>query len=217
MTAATASSPPGHPRSRRLGQLGTALDWRLDRLQAEYLHGSPRARTWPGCVAHSASPPAACPRSGSTVGAVPESLRWDRDEPSRAEQAAHSALTLFAMHQQSMPVPAHVHDVSLGRAVGQLAVGGEQSADAVTRRFMAVATATSVDEALVHIRGLVAQLRSAQRGFDYARLADDLVGLLNPERAEKVRLAWGRDFYRTRPVSTDNPETHDTTEETSAP
>jgi CRISPR system Cascade subunit CasB len=121
------------------------------------------------------------------------------------------------MHQQSMPGPAHVHGVSLGRAVGQLAAGGEQSADAVTRRFMAVATATSVDEALVHIRGLVAQLRSAQRGFDYARLADDLVKLLNPERAETVRLAWGRDFYRTRPVSTDTPETHDTTEETSTP
>jgi CRISPR system Cascade subunit CasB len=219
MTAATASSPPGHPRSRRLGQLGTALDWRLDRLQAEYLHGSPPARADLARLRRALGKPAgSVPEVWEyTVGAVPESLRWDRDEPSRAEQAAHAALTLFAMHQQSMPVPAHVHGVSLGRAVGQLAAGGEQSADAVTRRFMAVATATSVDEALVHIRGLVAQLRSAQRGFDYARLADDLVKLLNPERAETVRLAWGRDFYRTRPVSTDTPETHDTTEETSTP
>lgn len=101
-----------------------------------------------------------------TVGAVPESLRWDRDEPSRAEQAAHAALTLFAMHQQSMPVPAHMHGVSLGRAVGQLAAGGEQSADAVTRRFMAVATATSVDEAL--------ELRSTGR-FNCARSSHSVV------------------------------------------
>ncbi len=219
MTATTASSPPGRPHSRWLGRLGTALDWRLDHLQAAYLQGSPHARADLARLRRALGKPAgSIPEVWEfTVGAVPESLRWDRDEPSRAEQAAHAALTLFAMHQQSMPVPAHIHGVSLGRAVGQLATGGEQSADAVTRRFMAVATATSMDEALIHIRGLVAQLRSARRGFDYARLADDLVGLLNPERAEKVRLAWGRDFYRTRPASTDTPEIQDTTEETSAP
>lgn len=219
MTATTASSPPGRPHSRWLGRLGKALDWRLDRLQDEYLHGSPRARADLAKLRRALGKPAgSVPEAWEyTLGAVPESLRWERDEPSRAEQAAHAALTLYAMHQQSMPVPAHVHGVSLGRAVGHLAAGGEQSVDAVTRRFMTVATAASVDEALVHIRGLVAQLRSAQRGFDYARLADDLVGLLNPERAEKVRLAWGRDFYRTQPVSTDNPETHDTTEETRRP
>ena len=76
---------------------------------------------------------------------------------------------------------------------------------------MAVATATSVDEALVHIRGLVAQLRSAQRGFDYARLADDLLKLLNPERAESVRLAWGRDFYRITTAADEDSSTENNT------
>lgn len=213
----TAPSPPGHSPSRRLSHLGRALDWRLDRLQEEHLRGSPRARADLAKLRRALGKPATrVPEVWEyTLGAVPESLRWDRDEPSPAEQAAHAALTLFAMHQQSMSVPAHVHGVSLGRAVGQLACSGEQSADAVTRRFMAVATATSVDEALFHIRGLVSQLRSVHTGLDYARLADDLVKLLNPERAQTVRLAWGRDFYRTRAVSIDSDEIHDTTKEAS--
>jgi CRISPR system Cascade subunit CasB len=212
---ATTTSHEAHPHSRRLRHLGRALDWRLDRLKAEYLAGSPRARADLAKLRRALGKPAgSVPEVWEyTVAAVPDSLRWDRDEPSRAEQAAHAALTLFAMHQQSMPVAAHVAGVSLGRAVGLLAAGGEQSADAVTRRFMAVATATSMDEALVHIRGLVAQLRSAHLSVDYARLADDLLDLLNPARAERVRLAWGRDFYRIRPISTGNPETADTTEE----
>lgn len=215
MTTATASSKAEHPHRRWLGRLGKALDWRLDRLQADYLQGSPRARADLAKLRRALGKPAgSVPEVWAyTVGAVPESLRWDRDEPSRAEQAAHAALTLYAMHQQSMRVPAHVHGVSLGQAIGQLAAGGEQSAEAVTRRFMAVATATSMDEALVHIRGLVAQLRSAQRGFDYARLADDLMGLLNPERAAKVRLRWGRDFYHTDPLTIDTAEIPDTTKE----
>ena len=140
-------------------ELGRALDWRLDRLQAEYLAGSPRARADLAKLRRALGKPAgSVPEAWEyTVGAVPESLRWDRDEPTRAEQAAHAALTLFAMHQQSMPVAAHVPGVSLGRAVGVLAAGGEQSADAVTRRFMAVATSphpwtrpSSTSAALLH-------------------------------------------------------------------
>lgn len=215
MTTTSTNPPPAQPHSRWLGRLGAALDWRLDHLQAEYLRGSPRARADLAKLRRALGKPAgSVPEVWEfTVAAVPESLRWDRDEPSRAEQAAHATLALFAMHQQSMPVAAHKPGVSFGRAVGFLAKGGEQSADAVTRRFMAVATATSMDEALVHIRGLIAQLRSVRLGFDYARLADDLMGLLNPSRAERVRLAWGRDFYRTPPVGTETAATQHTTEE----
>ena len=96
-----------------------------------------------------------------------------------------------------MTAPAHQHAVSFGQAVGRLAQTEERSHQAVTRRFMAVATAGSVGEMLTHMRGLITQLHSAQIGFDYARLADDLLGLLNPDRAQRVRLVWGRDFYRT--------------------
>ncbi|MFE9328935.1 type I-E CRISPR-associated protein Cse2/CasB [Nocardia sp. NPDC052278] len=189
--------------ARRLGRLGSALDWRLNRLQDEYLQRSSTARAELAKLRRGLGKPAgSVPEIWDlTIAAVPASLcgqdRFDDGEPSVAEAAAHSVLTLFAAHQQSMLVRAHVPEVSFGRAVGILAQSEGRSAEAVTRRFMAVSTAQSIEEVLVHIRGLVTQLRSEKKGFDYARLADDLTGLLTPGRAQRVRLAWGRDFYRT--------------------
>ncbi|MEV6321355.1 type I-E CRISPR-associated protein Cse2/CasB [Nocardia sp. NPDC051787] len=194
----TASTPVR--RRRRLGRLGTVVDWRLKRLQEEYLRGSPVARAELAKLRRGLGKPAgAVPEIWDlTIAIVPASLHAGQfdDIPSIAEQAAHSVLTLFAAHQQSMPVAAHVPDVSFGAAVAILAQQDGRSADAVARRFMAVATAQSIDEVLVHLRGLVTQLRSARKGFDYARLADDITDLLTPGRAQRVRLTWGRDFYR---------------------
>ncbi|MFX0574644.1 type I-E CRISPR-associated protein Cse2/CasB [Nocardia nepalensis] len=193
---------------RRLGRLGAALEWRLNRLQDEYLRGSSSARAELAKLRRGLGKPAgSVPEIWDlTIAAVPASLyaddRFDDGKPSAAEEAAHSVLTLFALHQQSMSGRAHVPEVSFGRAIGLLAQTEGRSADAVARRFMAVATAQSIDEVLVHIRGLVTQLRTAKKGFDYARLADDVSALLTPGRAQRVRLVWGRDFYRT-PNSTD--------------
>ncbi len=202
------AAPTGGARTRRLGPLGFALDWRIERLQADYLRGSSGARADLARLRRGLGKPAgSVPEIWEiTVGAVPDSLSWDRDEPSRAEQAAHAALTLFALHQQSMPVPAHTAGATFGRAAGLLRGDSGRSEEAVTRRFMAVATAESIDEVLVHVRGLITQLRSARRGIDYARFADDLLGLLTPTRVKSVRLAWGRDFYRTTSDTPDGGE-----------
>lgn len=210
MTADTAehagpSDASGAPREhRRLGPLGQALSSRIVRLQTSYLRESPAARADLARLRRGLGKPA-----GSvpdiwelTIGGLPDELTWNRDEPSRAEQAAHAALTLYAAHQQSLTVPAHVPGISFGLAIGHLAHGDAHSAEAVTRRFLAVATAESIDELLTHVRGLVTQLRAQRQGLDYARLADDLLGLLTPGRKQSVRLAWGRAFYRTTPDST---------------
>jgi CRISPR system Cascade subunit CasB len=130
---------------------------------------------------------------------VPAALQGQHDAPNRNEEAAHAALTLFALHQQSNDARAHVPGQSVARAIGLLS-RREDRKQAVTRRFMAVVTAQSLDEILVHIRGLVTQLRSENLGFDYSRFAEDLVRLLTPEGAQRVRLAWGRDFYRRGPA-----------------
>lgn len=199
MTTSTATSSSPHAPRRRLGRLGHAVDHRLDRLQSDYLAGSPHARADLAKLRRALNKPAgSVPEVWEyTVAAVPEALQGKGDRPSRAEEAAHGALTLFAVHQQSMPVPAHQPAVSFGQAVALLARLDETSEAAVTRRFTAVATAESMDEILVHVRGLVTQLRSTHHGFDYSRFADDLMDLLTPERVDRVRLAWGRDFYRT--------------------
>ena len=78
MTDTTGNSPPGRPHSTWLGRLGTALDRRLDRLQAEYLQGSPRARADLARLRRALGKPAgSIPEVWEfTVGAVPEPLRW---------------------------------------------------------------------------------------------------------------------------------------------
>lgn len=196
-------------RRRRLGHLGAALDRRLGRLQAEYLRGSPAARADLARLRRGLGKSAgSVPELWElTIAAVPRDLTWDRDEPSRAEHAAHAALTLYALHQQSMSVPAHVPGVGFGQAVGHLGGGSGPSQAAVARRFMAAATAESADELLTHVRGLVSQLRTAKRGMDYAQFADDVMAILTPGRGPSVRLAWGRAFYRTTGQADTAPDT----------
>lgn len=200
-------------RKRRLHPLGASLDWRLNQLQEEYLRGSPGARAGLARLRRGLGKAAGSVPEIWDLTIVPESLSWDRDEPNRAEQAAHAALTLYALHQQSSPVPVHVRGVSFGRAAGRLAGGDGPSKEAVARRFMAVSTATSVDEVLVHIRGLITQMKSQQIGFDYAAFADDLHDLLTPGKETGVRIRWGRHFYRTVPMASDDAETTVPTEE----
>ncbi len=207
MTTPAPEAEPATPaRSvRRLGPLGEALDKPIKALQGAYLRESSSAaradlaRLRRGLGKPTGSVPEIWEL---TIGAVPSSLAGNDDGPSRAEQAAHTALTLYALHQQSLSSPMHVAGVSFGRAVGRLRSVDQRSEQAVTRRFMAAATAVSIAELLTHVRGLITQLRSAQLGMDYAAFADDVSKLLTPATAQSVRLRWGRDFYRTSTANT---------------
>lgn len=133
----------------------------------------------------------------------PDGLLGRGDTPSAAERAAHAAITIFAIHQQSRVGAMHRHGTSLGTAVQAL---GRENAneDAVLRRFHALGTASSLPETLHHLRGLVTQLRGAAIGLDYGRLARDLWRLQNPRTAPGVRLEWGRAYYRSQPPKADS-------------
>jgi CRISPR system Cascade subunit CasB len=209
----TTEKPQNPVRSRKPRQLGSALTPNLAKLQREYLAESSHAKTTLAQLRRGLGKAAGgVPEIWEiTIAAVPGELQG-KDEPSRAEQAAHAAMTLYAVHQQSLSVPTHVPGVSFGQAVGRLRFSDQRSEEAVTRRFMAVSTAESIREALWHMRGLITQLRSAQIGLDYAVLADDLLDLLTPGRATRVRLAWGRDFYRSEGSSTESVPNTDNTD-----
>lgn len=128
------------------------------------------------------------------------------EEPSREEMAAFAALTLFAMHQQSRrDASMHRHGYSMGRSARLL---GRQSnaRDAVRARFAALGTAASWDETLHHARGIIQQLRQHSIPLDYGRFARDLFDLRDPAAAQRVRNAWGRDFYRAKHPEDDPPE-----------
>lgn len=145
---------------------------------------------------------------GDTLEGLPETYHGPDGSASREEHAAHAAITLFAIHQQSRRTRMHVRGYSLGQAVARLAtVGAERDGSgslpknpAVVRRFHALGTATSIEETLHHARGLVTQLRSNDIPLDYGLLAVHLARLQHPGSADGVRLDWGRDFHFHRPV-----------------
>jgi len=146
------------------------------------------------------------------VTSVPENLLGYRpgDGPTDTEWAKHTALTLYALHQQSIhDTPMHRDGPGLGTAISQLARVAA-SPDAVRRRFIALGTATSYDATVCHIRGLVAQLRDHKIGLDYGLLADDLVALLRPGGRDRIRAVWGRDFYRNATDEEDAQAEHNT-------
>lgn len=129
---------------------------------------------------------------------------WRQQSPTVKEWAAHTALTLFAHHQQSQRDRGmHQAGNSLGSAVSQLAKrqGGEDGDESqpILRRFQALGTATSFAETIHHAHSIIGQLRAEGIPLDYGQLTDDLIYLQNPESARRVRLNWGRDFYRISP------------------
>ena len=179
---------------------------RVARLQAEYL-SSKRA---------SASALLASLRQGlgREPGAVPSI--WEitlsglgqarGDMPTKAEQASHDTLTLYALHQQSKSEPMHVAGQNLCRAVARLASRSNGDHEkAVRRRFDAAATAATYGELRQHMRGLIQQLRNEGIPIDYGQLAQDLMEAQWPGGLAKVRRRWVRSYYSSEsPVRVDD-------------
>lgn len=113
----------------------------------------------------------------------------------RRELALHAGLALYAVHQQSQTSPMHVSGVRLGRALRRLE---RISDDSLQRRFASLLTASTFDATNYHLRGLMTLLRREGVVLDHIALTGDLLRLLNPSTADRVRRQWGRDFYATR-------------------
>ncbi len=129
---------------------------------------------------------------------------WDDDTPSYAENAAHVAMTLYAVHQQSQRNAMHAPGRRFGTAVRRLAPDARPDGP-VARRFAALGTADSFTELSHHLRGLVQLMRTARIPLDYGQLARDLWLWQLPGRASRVRLRWGRDFHFPHNDSNDAP------------
>ena len=125
----------------------------------------------------------------------PDELLSKTGEPTKGEWAAYISLTLYAMHQQSIDVSVNEKDVSIGRAVGKL-ISSEDDRERVGRRFNAFASATDIEEAAQHLRGLIRLIKSKKIKLDYPNLACDLYDYQwGEESRARVRLRWGQDFY----------------------
>jgi CRISPR system Cascade subunit CasB len=196
----TTTSRPTTPEPARApdpaGALGTCVARKVTAWQRDYLRRRPEALATLARLRRGV---------GKEVGAVPELWMYTLDglpeqqprrdgSPTVSERAAYTAMTLFAVHQQSRGQEMHQPGQSLGTAVRQLRVRAA-SADAVRRRFEALGTAETFPEVVHHARGLITQLRSHGIPLDYGRFTEDLV-YLQTRGADRVRLRWGRDFYR---------------------
>lgn len=143
-------------------------------------------------------PPELAPKAWSTViedliQDFPE--KWLRsDVPSPQEKAAYTAMTHWALHQQSMKVPAHVVGNDLGYAIGRLAAARDSKS--IKSRFDALLVNPSEGAFLTHLRSLIQLLRDAQIPLDYGKLATSIATMSYPDGKRKVVLVWGRSFAR---------------------
>ena len=128
---------------------------------------------------------------------LPEHMMGE-NEPSKAEWAIYTSLTLFALHQQGRELKnefMHKSEMSLGRAVSLLS-RKRDAESSIIRRFNAVATSSDMKELSHHMRGMVQLLRSEGIGLDYVRLATDLYLYQFASNVSSVRLHLGQDLYR---------------------
>ncbi|QVJ00511.1 type I-E CRISPR-associated protein Cse2/CasB [Nocardiopsis eucommiae] len=195
----TASSPAYVPELREVGE---AVDERVRQLQAGYLRDHPDAVSTLARLRRGA---------GKTIDEVPELVGVTIDhrfyetfhvnDPRTpdAESAAHEALTLYALHQQSKRDKGmHRRGRDFGGAVRRLMPSGDID-EPLRKRFVQAQTASSRGTRLDRLRGIVQLLRAEDLPLDYGLLADQLHDTRTAAGAERVRRAWGRGFQAYRP------------------
>ena len=202
--AQAGGAPPGKPRRTRRPSLdknaGRLVDRRIGGtktwkgLQARYLDNESRARGELAALRRGAS---------RSPGELPEIWELTRvevpdgagDAPTWEEIAVHTAMTLYAVHQQSRTEHMFSPGVGLGSAARRLIGPPDEENPSARARFNALVTSTTVAELRHHLRGFVSLLRARGIALDHAMLADDVLHFQQPGGAKKIRLAWARQYY----------------------
>jgi len=111
--------------------------------------------------------------------------------------AEHATLGLFGLHQQAQRRIMHDDDVLFGEALSVLRSSGKYSDEAIDRRVNAAATATSQGELIMHLRGLVTQLRSLSpaQPLNYTKLVEEIYDWNHADGQQRVRRRWGAQYY----------------------
>ena len=194
---ADSKSTDTKPVAVKLRDVGEFVNRKIGSLQARYLASGSTARAELAQLRHAVGKPVGSVPTvwDLTLQGVPGTDNWTSDRPTRNEIASHLTMTLYATHQQSKSIGMHRRGWGVGRSTRLLA-DRSHSGDAVRRRFEVLGTSESIEEVSIHARGLVGQLRASDIPLDYGLLADQLVSMQFPEGFNRVRLQWGRDFYR---------------------
>ena len=190
--------PEARRQERRLTKnAGRLVDRRIGGprgLQARYLDNESRARGELAALRKGAS---------RSPGELPEIWELTRvevpdgagDAPTWEEIAVHTAMTLYAVHQQSRTEHMFSPGVGLGRAARRLIGPPDEENPSARARFNALVTSTTVAELRHHLRGFVSLLRARGIALDHAMLADDVLRFQQPGGARSVRLNWARQYH----------------------
>ena len=190
--------PEARRQERRLTKnAGRLVDRRIGGprgLQARYLDNESRARGELAALRKGAS---------RSPGELPEIWELTRvevpdgagDAPTWEEIAVHTAMTLYAVHQQSRTESMFHPGVGLGRAARRLIGPPDEENPSARARFNALVTSTTVAELRHHLRGFVSLLRARGFALDHAMLADDVLRFQQPGGARSVRLNWARQYH----------------------
>lgn len=190
--------PEARRQERRLTKnAGRLVDRRIGGprgLQARYLDNESRARGELAALRKGAS---------RSPGELPEIWELTRvevpdgagDAPTWEEIAVHTAMTLYAVHQQSRTEPMFHPGVGPGRAARRLIGPPDEENPSARARFNALVTSTTVAELRHHLRGFVSLLRARGIALDHAMLADDVLRFQQPGGARSVRLNWARQYH----------------------
>lgn len=124
-------------------------------------------------------------------------------ELARAEDALHTALTLWALHQQSRSTRMHrphtaQRPAGLGAAVRRL-MPADGIDEPVRKRLVRAGTAPDLTNLSQRLRDLVVLLRREEIPLDYGLLAGQLYAWQWPQGADAVRREWGRSFHSWHP------------------
>lgn len=133
---------------------------------------------------------------GSFLNNLSEELMSKNNEPSYAEWAIYTALTLFSLHQQGHSEPMHAEgkENHFGRAVRKL-VHNEDDEENIRKKLSIAARSDDMTELSYHLKTIVKLLENNDIKLDYVDLAKDLYGFQFESNVDEVRLKWGQDFY----------------------
>ncbi|MDO4258510.1 MAG: type I-E CRISPR-associated protein Cse2/CasB [Actinomycetaceae bacterium] len=196
---AVSTETPAPQRRRRLGDVGKQVSERLDGargLQARYLNNESQGRAE---LAQLRKAVTLAPGESAAIWHLTsiEEPEFVGDDPTWKEIAVHTAMTLYAVHQQSRTHEMHQAGRGFGAAASLLVREGGGEESSTRKHYNALVTSTTIDELRHHLRTFVSKLRAEQIPLDYAMLADDLFHFQLPGGATKVRLRWSRQYSRT--------------------
>lgn len=200
-TTITPPTPPGGGASPRGSSEARALvTRRVTGLQEGYLRNDAQARAALAALRSAVSMrPGEAPSIWSLTD-VP-SAATAGDAPTREEWAVHTAMTLYAVHQQSRTEGVHVPGRGLGAAARALIGPPDAEDPSARKRFDALVTSATLAELRHHLRGFVARLRARGVPLDYGQLAADLVLFQTPGGTRSVKLRWSRQYAARAPMA----------------